>query len=100
MAEHAWNKASVYTKKKTICELSVAEEHATEENQDELAGEMLANARLIAAAPQMLEALEKCADYWHLKHNPGIPEHGELLSLTAESSKRLIKAAIRAAKGE
>jgi len=58
-----------------------------------------ANARLIAAAPQMLEALEACADYWHIKHNPG-DEHGELLSLSAERAQRLIRVALAAAKGE
>ena len=59
-----------------------------------------ANARLIAAAPQMLEALEACAAYWHCKRSPGIPEHSELVSLSAEQAQRLIKAAIAAAKGE
>lgn len=58
-----------------------------------------ADARLIAAAPQMLEALEACADYWHIKHNPG-DEHGELLSLSAERAQRLIRVALAAAKGE
>ena len=58
-----------------------------------------ANAHLIAAAPQMLEALEACADYWHIKHNPG-DEHGELLSLSAERAQRLIRVALAAAKGE
>jgi len=57
------------------------------------------NAQLIAAAPQMLEALEACADYWHIKHNPG-DEHGELLSLSAERAQRLIRVALAAAKGE
>ena len=58
-----------------------------------------ANARLIAAAPQMLEALKACADYWHIKRNPG-DEHGELLSLSAERAQRLIRVALAAAKGE
>ena len=59
-----------------------------------------ANARLIAAAPQMLEALEACAAYWHYKRSPGIPEHSELVSLSAEQAQKLIRAAIAAAKGE
>lgn len=58
-----------------------------------------ANFRLRQAAPQMLEALEACADYWHIKHNPG-DEHGELLSLSAERAQRLIRVALAAAKGE
>lgn len=62
-------------------------------------GRMSADAHLIAAAPQMLEALEACADYWHIKHNPG-DEHGELLSLSAERAQRLIRVALAAAKGE
>jgi len=59
-----------------------------------------ANARLIAAAPQMLEALEACAAYWHCKRSPGIPEHSELVSLSAEQAQKLIRAAMAAAKGE
>jgi hypothetical protein len=59
-----------------------------------------ANARLIAAAPQMLEALEACAAYWYYKRSPSIPEQSELISLGAEQAQRLIKAAIVAAKGE
>jgi len=58
------------------------------------------DARLIAAAPQMLEALEACAAYWHYKRSPGIPEHSELVSLSAEQAQKLIRAAIAAAKGE
>ena len=59
-----------------------------------------ANARLIAAAPMMLEALEACAAYWYYKRSPSIPEQSELISLGAEQAQRLIKAAIVAAKGE
>ena len=59
-----------------------------------------ANARLIAAAPQMLEALEGDAAYWYYKRSPSIPEQSELISLGAEQAQRLIKAAIVAAKGE
>jgi len=58
-----------------------------------------ANARLIAAAPQMFEALEACAAYWYYKRSPSIPEQSELISLGAEQAQRLIKAAIAAAKG-
>ncbi len=49
---------------------------------------------------QMLEALEACAAYWHYKRSPGIPEHSELVSLSAEQAQKLIRAAIAAAKGE
>ena len=59
-----------------------------------------ANARRIAAAPMMLEALEACASYWYYKRSPSIPEQSELISLGAEQAQRLIKAAIVAAKGE
>ena len=59
-----------------------------------------ANAHLIAAAPQMLEALEACAAYWYYKRSPSIPEQSELISLGAEQAQRLIKAAIVAAKGK
>ncbi len=48
---------------------------------------------------QMLEALEACAAYWHYKRSPGIPEHSELVSLSAEQAQKLIRAAIAAAKG-
>jgi hypothetical protein len=93
VAEHAWNFVSVYAKEKTVCTLYVSEEDATEENQDELTAEMLANAKLIAAAPQMLDALEAVALFLHwLDQEQGIHLAGDMLHGN-------ILEAIKAAKG-
>jgi hypothetical protein len=79
VAEHNWNAASVYTKEKTVCLLSISEEEATEENQSGLSVEMLANARLIAAAPEMLDLLKKIADWpFPFLSGKGIDEVREL----------------------
>ena len=56
VVEHSWARTSIYCGKALICSLSI-EETATEENQEDLELEMAKHARLIAAAPEMLEAL-------------------------------------------
>ena len=94
VAEHNWNAASVYTKEKTVCLLSISEEEATEENQSDLSVEMLANARLIAAAPQMLEALERLRG-WVVAE---AEQFGAVLP--DDDIMEQATAAIRAAKGE
>jgi len=58
--EHSWSNSGIYggdKNSKNICNLSIYDE-ATEETQNELTKEMDANAKLIAAAPELLESLE------------------------------------------
>lgn len=60
--EHSWSDTSIVDPDgSTICKLSIINE-ATEENQQDLEWQMDVNADLIAAAPEMLEALEMIRD--------------------------------------
>jgi len=52
----SWSNASVITKNECICGLDIS--YADEKNQLSLESVMAANARLIAAAPNLLEALQ------------------------------------------
>jgi hypothetical protein len=54
---HSWSDIGVYSDKKRIAMLSIADE-ATEDTEHDLHYEMFANAQLISAAPDLLEALE------------------------------------------
>lgn len=94
VAEHAWNFVSVCTKEKTVCTLSISEEDATEENQDELTAGMLASAKLIAAAPQMLDALEAIIK----RFQPEQHDAAGCMFKNCELCKAI--AVIKAAKGE
>lgn len=56
--EHSWDSTSIADSDgNIICSLSIYDE-ATEENQQELEEQMDADANLIVAAPDLLEALE------------------------------------------
>lgn len=52
--EHNWSDTSIISGDKTICTVSIYNE-ATEETQDELEAEVLANFKVIKLAPRMLE---------------------------------------------
>lgn len=58
VVEHSWARTSIYCGETPICSLSI-EETATEENQEDLELEMAKHARLIAAAPELLEACKE-----------------------------------------
>lgn len=51
--EHSWSDTSISVGDKTICSMSICED-ATEETQEGLESEMTANAKLIAASPDLL----------------------------------------------
>lgn len=55
---HSWSDTTIlaYGFEHGICSLDI--NHATEESQEEDEAQMAANARLIAAAPDLLDALE------------------------------------------
>lgn len=55
--EHSWSRIGIYSGEKCIAALDIYD-RATEENEGELGKEMAANARLIAAAPDLLKALK------------------------------------------
>ncbi len=56
IVEHSWSDTGIYAGGARIALLSI-EDYATEENQEQLEAKMAANARLIAAAPDLLAAL-------------------------------------------
>lgn len=56
--DHSWSDCGVYAGGKRIAGLTVRDD-ATEENQDELTAEMQANARAMAAVPDLIAALER-----------------------------------------
>lgn len=59
-----------------------------------------ANAALIAAAPEMYEALEAVEEYFEVKRKPDLyQDPGTLISLLAESAKRLVAIALKKARG-
>lgn len=58
IVKHNWSDTSIMAGDKVICTQSIYDE-ATEENQEDLESETAANFRLIAAAPEMLDMLQK-----------------------------------------
>lgn len=61
--QNAWNKTTVYAPNgiKVICELSINEDY-DEDTQDFFEEEMLIDAQLISAAPDLYEALKEIVD--------------------------------------
>ena len=59
------------------------------------------NAAIVAAAPEMYEALEAVEEYFEVKRRPDIHQDpGTLISLLAESAKKHIALALKKARGE
>lgn len=56
VVEHSWSDTGIYSDKHHIAHLSI-EGVATESNQSQLEASMDANAKLIAAAPELLNAV-------------------------------------------
>lgn len=67
MVEHSWSRTGIYAKAIGIAALDIADE-ATEETQEEWQAMMAANARLIAAAPDLLSACQSAISHleWSL----------------------------------
>lgn len=60
ICEHSWARTGIYAKHIGIAALDI-EQDADEDTQAELEAVMAANARLIAAAPDLLATLRRCA---------------------------------------
>jgi len=71
VTEHGWSQTGIYTDGVRIALIDIYDE-ATEENQDELEASTAANARLIAAAPDLLDALQE-AKHMFAGEYPGHP---------------------------
>ena len=56
IVEHSWSDTGIYANDKQVALLNIAP-YADEDTQQTLEAEAAANARLIAAAPKLLEAL-------------------------------------------
>lgn len=76
VVEHSWSDTGIYSDKNHIAHLSI-EGVATESNQSQLEASMGANAKLIAAAPELLEACQTLAE-WFKRENEGFPNAGEV----------------------
>lgn len=87
VVEHSWSDIGVYASEHRVCLLSIYDE-ATEETQSELEARDSANARLIAAAPELLEALwvatEHNALHFGERHNTVIQGRAAILKATGE----------------
>lgn len=71
IVNHNWSDTSIYAgaseDEDSICRLSLNEELVTEENQEEHESQQEANARLIAAAPELLYMLQLMVEkYGHI----------------------------------
>lgn len=60
--KHSWSDSSIYRGGTKIASLELDEEEVTEENQDDHEAEQAANARLIASAPELYEALKMVSE--------------------------------------
>ena len=87
MCEHSWSDTSVYKKSdgnKRICTDSIHDD-ATEENQQELMRNQIANMQLIVAAPEMLDALIEWADDGTFSD---YDQHEKILSIIEKATGR------------
>ena len=87
MVENSWEYTTIYSNDSEICTLNIND--ATEDNEIELSQVMEANAHLIAAAPDLYEALEEIINSeWMVTHDWG----GDRNSVMEKGRKALAKA--------
>jgi hypothetical protein len=73
VCEHSWSHTGIYAKHIGVASLDISSEADEEDMQDEWQGVMAANARLIAAAPDLLSALRSLAEVYDAMGAPRGP---------------------------
>lgn len=91
--KHSWSDISICFASKTICSILLDEEDVTEENQNEKEDEAMVYAKLIASAPDLLEALSELTAYIGKEFDPNDKDDQQTLDRLRDISYSAIKKA-------
>lgn len=99
VCEHSWCETSIRAPSTdhALCRLDI--NHATEESQEADEAQMAANARLMAAAPELLEAAKLVLEWYEAEDNHSGTDFYQRMQMCRDSEDA-IRAAIAKATGE